>query len=82
MNFKLFEVVYEWANQKKFVEVKMLTETDEGQIIKLITTLQRLCTSVQKAAKIMGDMNLAARMDECENLIMRDIIFTKSLYLD
>ncbi len=54
---------------------------DEGTIAKMIMSVERVCKNVKLAAQMMGDAEIAEKMDEAVKLIHRDIIFAPSLYL-
>ena len=54
LNFSLAKVVYEWANQKDFVEICQLTEVQEGLIVSTMLRLDILLRDVRSACKIMG----------------------------
>jgi antiviral helicase SKI2 len=82
LNFSFYEIIFEWANKKPFSEVVKLNNIDEGIIIRMVNSVERVCQHVKSAARIIGDANLAQRMDQASTLIKRDIIFTPSLYLE
>ncbi len=41
LNFKFYEIVYDWADQKSFAEVIEGHQIDEGLIVKMIMTVNR-----------------------------------------
>ncbi|CDW89600.1 dead deah box helicase family protein [Stylonychia lemnae] len=77
-----YEILYHWASQKSFAEVVKIQKVDEGNIVKVVQNVARLLTHMKNAARVIGDGQLAQRMDNCAVLIKRDIIFTPSLYLE
>ena len=77
----LMEVVYEWANQMSFVRVMDLTSTHEGSIVRCITRLDEGCREMRGASRLMGNLKLVEKMEKCQMLIRRDIVFAASLYL-
>ncbi|CAG8494958.1 1278_t:CDS:10 [Ambispora gerdemannii] len=79
-NFGLVEVVYEWACEKSFLEVKELTDVLEGSIVRCITRLDETCREVRNAARIIGNHSLYKKMEDAQMLIKRDIVFAASLY--
>lgn len=82
MNFKYYELVYDWADQKTFSEVVEDTGIDEGSVIKMIMAVNRTRQAIEKMATVVGDNALATRMQEMENLINRGIVKMQSLYLE
>ena len=41
LNFKFYELVYDWADQKSFKDVVEDTGIDEGSVIKMIMAVNR-----------------------------------------
>ncbi|KAG0638979.1 putative antiviral helicase SKI2 [Tuber brumale] len=79
--FGLMEVVYEWAKGMSFSQITDLTDVLEGTIVRAITRLDETCREVKGAARIIGDPSLFAKMQECQELIKRDVCHCASLYL-
>jgi len=79
--FGLMEVVYEWANGMSFSQITDLTDVLEGTIVRVITRLDETCREVKGSARIIGDPSLFAKMQECQELIKRDVCHCASLYL-
>ncbi|PYI33912.1 antiviral helicase [Aspergillus indologenus CBS 114.80] len=79
--FGLSEVVYEWAKGMSFNRITDLTDVMEGTIVRTITRLDETCREVKNAAKLVGDPNLYAKMQQAQELIKRDVIFAASLYM-
>ncbi|KFB48497.1 AGAP003182-PA-like protein [Anopheles sinensis] len=80
LNFGLVEVVYEWACNKPFAEIMVLTDVKEGIIVRCIQQLNETLCNVKDAARIIGDPVLHIKMEEASNAIKRDIVFAASLY--
>jgi antiviral helicase SKI2 len=78
---KLMEVVYEWARNMSFNEITKLTDVPEGSIVRTIVRLDETCRDFKNAARIIGDTDLARKMEEASHLIKRDIVFASSLYI-
>lgn len=79
--FGLMEVVYEWAKGMSFNQITDLTDVLEGTIVRVITRLDETCREVKSAARIIGDPGLYQKMQECQELIKRDVCHCASLYL-
>lgn len=79
--FGLMEVVYEWAKGMSFNQITDLTDVLEGTIVRAITRLDETCREVKNSARIIGDQSLFAKMQECQELIKRDVCHCASLYL-
>ena len=81
LNYYFYPMVYCWAKKKPFGEILLMNKIDEGTFAKMIMQVEKVCKHVKEAAQIMGDADLAEKMDEAMKLVHRDIIFTPSLYL-
>ncbi|KAI9757303.1 MAG: hypothetical protein M4579_003514 [Chaenotheca gracillima] len=79
--FGLMEVVYEWARGMSFNRITDLTDVLEGTIVRVITRLDETCREVKNAARIIGDPTLFTKMQECQEMIKRDITAVASLYM-
>ncbi|KAI9782594.1 MAG: hypothetical protein M1839_004839 [Geoglossum umbratile] len=77
--FGLVEVVYEWARGMPFNRITDLTDVLEGTIVRVITRLDETCREVKNAARIIGDPTLFTKMQECQEMIKRDITAVASL---
>ncbi|KAH0556316.1 hypothetical protein GP486_005759 [Trichoglossum hirsutum] len=77
--FGLVEVVYEWARGMPFNRITDLTDVLEGTIVRAITRLDETCREVKNAARIIGDPTLFTKMQECQEMIKRDITAVASL---
>lgn len=58
----------------------MLTEIQEGTIVRCIQQLNETICDIRDAAYIIGDPALHTKMDEASIAIKRDIVFAASLY--
>jgi antiviral helicase SKI2 len=79
--FGMVEVVYEWARGMSFNRITDLTDVMEGTIVRVITRLDETCREVKNAARIVGDPELYAKMQKCQEMIKRDVCATASLYM-
>ena len=77
----LMEVVYEWARARPFHEIVSLTDIQEGSIVRTIVRLDETLRDFKTAAKIIGNVDLALKMEQASELIKRDIVFATSLYI-
>ncbi|XP_039624679.1 helicase SKI2W [Polypterus senegalus] len=78
--FGLLEVVYCWARGMPFSEIALLTDVQEGIVVRCIQRLDETCRDVRNAARIIGDPVLCAKMEQASMMIKRDIVFAASLY--
>ena len=53
----------------------------EGSVIRATRRLDELMQQLARAAKVVGDEGLAAKIEESNMTIRRDIIFAASLYV-
>lgn len=81
LNYYFYEIVYDWARKKSFLQIKEEHPAlEEGITIKCILSVRSLCKTVKKMADLIGDAALAQRMDEAAELLQREIMSTQSLY--
>lgn len=57
---------------KPFQQITDLTDVPEGTIVRVITRLDETCREVRDAARVIGDADLFAKMEEAQGLIKRD----------
>lgn len=62
LNFKFYELVYDWSDQKTFNEVVGESKIDEGSVIKMIMAVNRTRQAIEKMAVVVGDNALVTRM--------------------
>ncbi|GAA97301.1 uncharacterized protein L969DRAFT_91853 [Mixia osmundae IAM 14324] len=79
--FGLVEVVHQWALGMPFEQIMLLTDVQEGTIVRAITRLDECCREVRDAARVIGDAELGRKMDVCRTLLRRDVVFSVSLYI-
>ena len=83
LNFYFYELMYAWSNKGAFSDLVLANPgIDEGSIVKMVNSVERICQQVKSAARILNDAQLAQRLEDASTLIKRDIIFTPSLYLE
>ncbi|KAJ9476788.1 Antiviral helicase SKI2 [Pseudozyma hubeiensis] len=76
----LVPVVYEWAKGTDFATIAAMTDIQEGSIVRVITRLDETCREIRDAARVIGDRDLGEKIQTCQALIRRDIVFAASLY--
>ena len=81
VQYGLMEVVYEWARARPFHEIVPLTDIQEGSIVRTIVRLDETLRDFKTAAKLIGNVDLALKMEQASELIKRDIVFATSLYI-
>lgn len=62
LNFKFYELVYDWADQKTFMDVVGESKIDEGSVIKMTMAVNRTRQAIEKMAVVVGDNALVSRM--------------------
>ncbi len=81
LNYYFYEIIYDWADQKSFMQIKTrFPNMEEGLIIKMVLNVKSMCQHVKQMAIVVGDMNLSDRMDKAAQLLEREIMSTQSLY--
>ena len=80
-NPDMMELLFEWANGAKFVEVMKVTDAFEGTVIRVIRRLDELLRQLASAAFAIGAFELKGKFEDASAAIKRDIVFAASLYL-
>lgn len=80
LGFGMVEVVYEWACGKPFAAIARMAPVQEGAVVRCIQRLEELCRELRRAACLVGEPGLAAKMEAASTMIKRDIVFAASLY--
>jgi len=81
LKFGLVHVVYEWALGVTFKNICVLTDVQEGSIVRCITRLDELCREIRNCARAVGNPTLYRKMEDASMCIKRDIVFASSLYV-
>ena len=79
--FGLCPVIYYWSLGQPFSKIAYMTDVLEGTIVRCVVRLEEGLRELCHAAKIMGDMEMAAKFEASAVSIKRDICFASSLYL-
>ncbi|KRX03094.1 P-loop containing nucleoside triphosphate hydrolase [Pseudocohnilembus persalinus] len=82
LNFSMARTIYEWTSGRDFIEIMEISDAQEGNIIRTILRLENLLKNFKSAAKIIGHMPLSHKIEICQEVIKRDIVFTQSLYYE
>lgn len=77
----MINVVYQWANGAKFVDICKLSSAFEGHIIRVIRRLEELLRQLMQASKTIGNSPLEQKFSAAIIAIKRDVVFSSSLYL-
>ncbi|KAH8071591.1 RNA helicase [Aureococcus anophagefferens] len=77
----MMELLFEWANGAKFVDVMKVTDAFEGTVIRVIRRLDELLRQLASAAFAIGAFELKGKFEDASAAIKRDIVFAASLYL-
>ncbi|KAH8050449.1 RNA helicase [Aureococcus anophagefferens] len=80
-NPDMMELLFEWANGAKFVDVMKVTDAFEGTVIRVIRRLDELLRQLASAAFAIGAFELKGKFEDASAAIKRDIVFAASLYL-
>ena len=82
LNLSFASLIYHWAEGFEFYQICELTYIDEGVIVRAIRSMDNICKGVITFAELVGNASLVEKMNQCRDLIKRDIIFAASLYLE
>ena len=81
LNYYFYEIVYDWAKKKSFFAIKEANPMlEEGVIIKAIQNITQLLKVVKEMSELIGDVQLAQRVEQAGELLKREIMSTQSLY--
>ncbi|ELP90027.1 helicase, putative [Entamoeba invadens IP1] len=81
MNYGLMEGVALWTLKKPFNEVIDASATTEGLIVRCILRIEQVVEEVTRAAAIIGNEEMTKKCATLTELLKRDIVNVKSLYL-
>lgn len=81
LKFGLVEVVHSWAEGSSFSEILMITEEQEGIIVRCIQRLDEVLRAVKAACKLIGYPDICEKIEVANQHINRDIVFAASLYI-
>ena len=82
LHLSMFNVIKEWSNGKKrWVEVKHLYETFEGNFCRNVLRLVNLIRNVESIARLTNNITLLNKLDGYEEKLIRDVVMIDSLYL-
>lgn len=77
----MINVVYQWANGAKFIDICKLSSAFEGHIIRVIRRLEETLRQMMQASKTIGNSQLEQKFSAAIVCIKRDVVFSSSLYL-
>lgn len=82
-SFKPFsmDITYHWSKGASFGDICRMTDKFEGCVVREMRRLDELMKNLHLAAKVVGDVDLAAKFEESALTIRRDIVFAASLYI-
>lgn len=81
LKFGLVEVVHKWAEGSSFSEILLITEEQEGIIVRCIQRLDEVLRAVKAACKLIGYPDICEKIEVANQSINRDIVFAASLYV-
>ncbi|KAL7712285.1 DEAD/DEAH box helicase [Entamoeba marina] len=81
LNFGLMEGIGLWAMGKPFNEVIDASSTTEGLIVRCVLRIEQVVDELIKASNIVGNEEFKEKCTKLKELLRRDIVNVKSLYL-
>lgn len=81
LKFGLVDVVHAWAEGSSFNEILLITEEQEGIIVRCIQRLDEVLRAVKAACKLIGYPDICEKIEIANQSINRDIVFAASLYV-
>ena len=81
-NPDLMEVLFQWTNGAKFVDLTKLTDAFEGTIIRVIRRLDELLRQLASAAFAVGNFELKAKFDAGATRAITQFFFDPQCFFD
>ena len=81
ITFAVSKSVNLWMKGHKFREILIDTDLEEGKLYNLIMRLFLFLEEIKNFYDTLGNSKAAEKFKEAKNLIMRDILSCRSLYL-
>jgi antiviral helicase SKI2 len=82
LRWGMTEVVLAWARGAPFAEVATMTDEQEGDVVVTVKRLAELLKDAMGVSRAVGFEDLLSTLEQANEAIRRDIIFSGSLYLD
>ena len=80
-HFGFMEVAYNWCKGLSFADIMKSTDLDEGFVVNTLIRTEGVCRKLGDIAYEIGNPDLRYKCEEVSQAMMRDIVFTPSLYL-
>jgi len=81
VNYNCVDMAYDWANGCNFIDIKTKYDIYEGNFIKIILKLNNIAQDTMKLCQIYGNIKVLPKFEKIQDLLIRDIVSIKSLYL-
>ncbi len=81
ITFAVSKAIYLWMKGHKFREILEETDLEEGKVYNLIMRLYLFMEEIRNFYSMLGNAKLADKFKDAKEVIMRDIMSCKSLYL-
>eukprot|EP00971_Amphidinium_carterae_P280271 5564195-Amphidinium_carterae.1 len=78
---QLIDVVLQWLDGKRFHEIMNSCQLFEGSVVRVIRRLEEVVRELATGAKVIGNTQLEAKLNEGRARLKRGIVFAASLYL-
>ena len=79
--FSLSKAILMWMNGSPFIDVLKQANLEEGKLFTLIMRLFQLCDEIKNFYKMLNLEETAKYYEEAREILIRDILSCKSLYL-
>lgn len=80
--FTFISPAYKWACGKSIQEICETSEIYEGNFVKHIIKINKICQDILKICEITKNDVLKKKVEQIEPLIIRDIVTVESLYIN
>ena len=75
------EIAYNWCKGMSFADIMKTTQLNEGYVVNTLIRTEGVCRRLGSIAYEIGNPDLRFKCEEISQAMMRDIVFTPSLYL-
>lgn len=75
------EIAYNWTKGMSFADIMKTTKLNEGYVVNTLIRTEGVCRRLASIAYEIGNPELRYKCEEVSQAMMRDIVFTPSLYL-
>jgi ATP-dependent RNA helicase DOB1 len=77
----LMDMCRAWSTGEKFAAIMKLTTLFEGSVVRAIRRMEEVMRQLGTACRVIGELEMEKKFEECGAMVKRDIVFVESLFL-